>query len=76
VEDCIAKLKKADINTQRMIDCRHGQSQKDHSKQMSVLADICEQIKHSNDIFGVLIESNLGAGNQDINKKPLTYGQS
>lgn len=59
-----------------MIDCSHGNSQKDHSKQISVLADICEQIKHGNDIFGVMIESNLVAGNQDINKKPLTYGQS
>ncbi len=37
---------------------------------------ICEQISVSNDVFGVMIESNLVAGNQDINKKPLTYGQS
>ena len=30
----------------------------------------------SYDVFGVMIESNLVAGNQDINKKPLQYGQS
>ena len=76
VDDCIAKLKKAHINTKVMIDCNHGNSQKDHTKQITVLADICEQIKQSNDIFGVMIESNLVAGNQDINNKPLTYGQS
>ncbi|MFV9985190.1 MAG: 3-deoxy-7-phosphoheptulonate synthase [Francisella endosymbiont of Hyalomma asiaticum] len=76
VNDCIAKLKKAHINTKVMIDCNHGNSQKDHTKQITVLADICEQIKQSNDIFGVMIESNLVAGNQDINNKPLIYGQS
>ncbi|GAB4223755.1 MAG: 3-deoxy-7-phosphoheptulonate synthase [Francisella sp.] len=76
VDDCINKLKKAGINTKVMIDCSHGNSQKDHTKQFSVLKDVCEQISHSNDVFGVMIESNLVSGNQDINKKPLTYGQS
>ncbi|WP_150468277.1 3-deoxy-7-phosphoheptulonate synthase [Francisella sp. SYW-9] len=76
VDSCIAKLKKADLDTKVMIDCSHGNSQKDHTKQISVLADICEQIKTGNDVFGVMIESNLVAGNQDINKKPLAYGQS
>ncbi|ASG67804.1 3-deoxy-7-phosphoheptulonate synthase [Francisella halioticida] len=76
VESCIAKLKKADLDTKIMIDCSHGNSQKDHTKQISVLADICEQIKTGDDVFGVMIESNLIAGNQDINKKLLTYGQS
>lgn len=76
VDECIAKLKKADIDTKIMIDCSHGNSQKDHTKQQAVLADICEQIKASNDVFGVMIESNLVAGSQDINAKPLKYGQS
>ena len=76
VDDCIAKLKKADIDTKVMIDCSHVNSQKDHSKQKAVLADICEQISISNDVFGVMIESNLVAGNQNINIKPLKYGQS
>ncbi|QIW10292.1 3-deoxy-7-phosphoheptulonate synthase [Francisella sp. LA112445] len=76
VDSCVAKLKKADLDTKIMIDCSHGNSQKDHTKQISVLADICEQIKTGNDVFGVMIESNLVAGNQDINKKPLAYGQS
>lgn len=76
VDNCVAKLKKADLDTKVMIDCSHGNSQKDHTKQISVLADICEQIKTGDDVFGVMIESNLVAGNQDINKKPLAYGQS
>ncbi|MED7819794.1 MULTISPECIES: 3-deoxy-7-phosphoheptulonate synthase [unclassified Francisella] len=76
VDACVAKLKKAELDTKIMIDCSHGNSQKDHTKQISVLADICEQIKTGNDVFGVMIESNLVAGNQDIEKKPLKYGQS
>ncbi|AXA33958.1 3-deoxy-7-phosphoheptulonate synthase [Francisella adeliensis] len=76
VDECIAKLKKSGIDSKVMIDCSHGNSQKDHTKQNSVLENICEQIKVSDDIFGVMIESNLVAGNQDINTKPLTYGQS
>ncbi|MEY8703112.1 3-deoxy-7-phosphoheptulonate synthase [Francisella philomiragia] len=76
VDDCIEKLKKSEIDTKVMIDCSHGNSKKDHTKQISVLEDICEQIKTSNNVFGIMIESNLVAGNQDINNKPLTYGQS
>ncbi|KEI35706.1 3-deoxy-7-phosphoheptulonate synthase [Allofrancisella frigidaquae] len=76
VDECIAKLKKAGLDTKVMIDCSHGNSQKDHSKQKTVLTDICKQIAQSNDVFGVMIESNLVAGNQDINKKPLEYGKS
>ncbi|AJC49021.1 3-deoxy-7-phosphoheptulonate synthase [Allofrancisella guangzhouensis] len=76
VDECIAKLKKAGLDTKVMIDCSHGNSQKDHSKQKAVLADICKQIAQSNDIFGIMIESNLVAGSQDINKKPLEYGKS
>ncbi|QIV96112.1 3-deoxy-D-arabinoheptulosonate-7-phosphate synthase [Allofrancisella inopinata] len=76
VDECIAKLKKAGLDTKVMIDCSHGNSQKDHSKQKTVLTDICKQIAQSDDVFGVMIESNLVAGNQDINKKPLEYGKS
>jgi 3-deoxy-7-phosphoheptulonate synthase len=76
VDLSIEKLKKSGLDTKVMIDCSHGNSQKDHSKQKVVLADICQQIKTNNNVFGVMIESNLVAGNQNINKKPLEYGKS
>lgn len=76
VDECIAKLEKANIDTKVMIDCSHGNSQKDHNKQKVVLTDICKQISQSNNVFGIMIESNLKAGNQNINKKPLEYGVS
>jgi 3-deoxy-7-phosphoheptulonate synthase len=61
-----------------MVDCSHGNSQKDHTKQALVIDSLCEQISAGETaIFGTMIESNLLAGKQDLNNKDqLTYGQS
>ncbi len=61
-----------------MIDCGHGNSQKDHMKQLIVIDNLCEQILAGNrNIMGVMIESYLLAGRQDIVAgKALNYGQS
>jgi 3-deoxy-7-phosphoheptulonate synthase len=74
-----AKLLEANHLKQRiMIDLSHGNSQKDHNKQALVAANIAEQIsKGSQNICGVMIESNLMAGNQAlVEKENLNYGQS
>jgi 3-deoxy-7-phosphoheptulonate synthase len=76
VDDCIARLQKAGSDSKVMIDCSHGNSSKDYKNQKPVLENICEQISTSNNVLGVMIESNLVAGNQNIDKKPLVYGQS
>ncbi len=62
-----------------MVDCSHGNSNKDFRKQADVLRDIATQVKQgSSHIMGVMIESHLIEGNQkltdDLSK--LTYGQS
>ncbi|KDQ54479.1 hypothetical protein JAAARDRAFT_181914 [Jaapia argillacea MUCL 33604] len=50
-----------------MIDCSHGNSQKDHNNQPKVLADICDQlIAGDRNITGVMIESHINAGRQDV----------
>ncbi len=62
-----------------MIDCSHGNSNKDPSLQPLVLTDCKHQIIDGNrSIMGVMIESNLDAGNQPIPKDPaqLRYGVS
>jgi len=61
-----------------MIDCSHGNSYKDHNKQMDVANSLAEQINSGNQsIFGVMIESNLVEGRQNVEPgQPLTYGQS
>jgi 3-deoxy-7-phosphoheptulonate synthase len=62
-----------------MVDCSHGNSLKDHTKQCLVVESVIEQRKTSDHgIFGVMIESHLVAGNQPLkpNLSELTYGQS
>lgn len=50
-----------------MIDCSHGNSQKDHRNQPKVVEDICAQLRDGNStISGVMIESNINEGRQDI----------
>ena len=61
-----------------MIDCSHGNSQKKPENQVLVARDIAGQIAAGDTrIFGVMVESHLVAGRQDlIIGKPLQYGQS
>ncbi|KAH9454632.1 hypothetical protein MJO28_007625 [Puccinia striiformis f. sp. tritici] len=65
-----------------MIDCSHGNSSKDYRNQPKVIASICEQLSHGSDagaISGVMIESNINEGRQDIPKEGpmgLKYGVS
>ncbi|WP_371379187.1 3-deoxy-7-phosphoheptulonate synthase [Thalassotalea aquiviva] len=72
------QLRNANFPARVMVDCSHGNSEKDHNKQINVAGDISAQIKSgSTGIFGVMIESFLVAGNQKVEPgKPLTYGQS
>lgn len=61
-----------------VVDCSHANSQNDHKKQVSVAQTIAEQISSGNEnIFGVMLESNLYEGRQDIKKgQSLEYGVS
>ena len=61
-----------------MIDMSHANSDKDHNKQIKVCENICAQLRDREArIFGVMIESNLVAGNQKIGPpESMTYGQS
>lgn len=50
-----------------MIDCSHGNSQKDHRNQPKVAATIAEQIRNGEEgIVGVMIESHINEGNQKV----------
>jgi 3-deoxy-7-phosphoheptulonate synthase len=67
VAACEAELQKAGLIDNLMIDCSHGNSRKDPKNQLPVLRDIAEQIAEGNkSIIGVMLESNLEAGNQPI----------
>ncbi|MFT3991936.1 MAG: 3-deoxy-7-phosphoheptulonate synthase [Luteolibacter sp.] len=79
IDDVEAKLVKQGLPPYVMIDCSHGNSNKDYRNQPLVARDLAEQISAgSRAIASVMIESNIVAGNQklvpDLSK--LTYGQS
>ena len=78
VTDVSNLLIKNELSNNIMIDASHANSQKDHAKQKIVIKDIASQIsKGNNSICGVMLESNLVEGRQDIGKRDnLIYGQS
>ena len=50
---------------------------KDHKKQLDVINDVAKQLsKGESRIRGLMIESNLVEGNQNINDINLIYGKS
>jgi len=61
-----------------MIDCSHGNSRKDYRRQADVAGEVARQVESgSASICGVMLESNLVEGRQDlVPGKPLVYGQS
>jgi len=82
VSEFAAKLAKAALPQKIMIDCSHGNSQKQHSRQVQVAENIATQLESGSTsavIMGVMLESNLVEGRQDIppaGAAGLTYGQS
>ena len=64
---CAEELRKAGIVENIMIDCSHGNSRKNHTRQLDVLKDISKQLAADNtSIIGVMLESNIEEGNQPI----------
>jgi 3-deoxy-7-phosphoheptulonate synthase len=80
-----AALKHAGLAPRVMVDCSHGNSGKDPSRQPAVARDIGLQIRSgSGSIAGIMVESHLVAGRQKppasrVGERagaPLIYGQS
>ena len=78
VDQAVKELAAANVQTRLMVDCSHANSQKDHQKQIDVAEAVAEQIASGNEnLMGVMIESHLVAGRQDVEEgKELVYGQS
>ena len=78
VDQAVKELAVAKVQTRLMVDCSHANSQKDHQKQMDVAEVVAEQIAKGNkNLMGVMIESHLVAGRQDVEEgKELVFGQS
>lgn len=79
VMQSIRLLEKWKLPTRLLIDCSHGNSKRVYHRQADVLEDVVSQILEGNDaIRGMVLESNLFAGSQEIPADPssLKYGVS
>ncbi|TPX69938.1 hypothetical protein SpCBS45565_g02101 [Spizellomyces sp. 'palustris'] len=80
------QIKKAGLQPLLMVDCSHGNSRKDHRRQILVADDIAQQLSAASspdatadNIMGVMIESNLKEGRQNLpadGPAKLEYGVS
>jgi hypothetical protein len=62
-------LEKKGVRKSLMIDCSHGNSNKDHNNQPKVASAIAEQLCNGEEaIMGVMIESNINEGMSSSNK--------
>ena len=74
-----AALNKSGLQPRLVVDCSHGNSSKDHNLQPLVAENVVHQIQDGNgSILGIMLESNLGAGNQSSEqpKNQMQYGVS
>ncbi|KAJ3875143.1 3-deoxy-7-phosphoheptulonate synthase [Lentinula edodes] len=67
IKDAAKAISKKQQFASIMVDCSHGNSQKNHNNQPRVLQDVCDQLAAGErNITGVMIESNINDGRQDV----------
>jgi 3-deoxy-7-phosphoheptulonate synthase len=78
VHDAAVALAAEKLTPAVIVDCSHGNSEKDPARQAAVISDLCEQIEQGQAaIRGVMLESHLLEGTQAVVAgQHLTYGQS
>lgn len=79
IATCEAALKQAGVSANIMVDCSHANSLKQPARQPEVFDAVISQIERGNQsIIGLMLESNLQHGRQDIPDRleDLQYGVS
>ena len=78
VDAAASLLQKSGLRPQLMIDVSHANSDKQHQRQIDVVVDVAQQITLGDArIMGVMIESHLNEGRQDlVAGRPLQHGVS
>lgn len=66
IAHAIKSFHEVNIPPKIIVDCSHGNSGKDRTKQAAVFKSITEQMKTNDAIRGLMLESNLKAGKQNI----------
>ncbi|MCO4315157.1 3-deoxy-7-phosphoheptulonate synthase [Pectobacterium versatile] len=79
VAECEKQMQEAGLRPALMIDCSHGNSNKDYRRQPLVVESAIEQIKAGNrSIIGLMLESHLNEGSQSSEqpRSDMHYGVS
>ncbi|MFO8065588.1 MAG: 3-deoxy-7-phosphoheptulonate synthase [Spirochaetia bacterium] len=79
IDAACAVLQDAGVEPSLMVDCSHGNSRKDYTRQPGVLESVINQrAEGKREILGIMLESNLVQGRQPIPEDPgdLIYGCS
>jgi 3-deoxy-7-phosphoheptulonate synthase len=77
VDAVCRRLEQHGLPARLMVDCSHGNSERDPRRQALVAADVARQIAGgSTRLFGVMLESHLVEGRQEYRDGALVYGQS
>ncbi|WP_318375201.1 3-deoxy-7-phosphoheptulonate synthase AroF [Enterobacter sp.] len=79
VAHCEKEMTQAGLKPSLMVDCSHGNSNKDYRRQPAVAESVVAQIKDGNrSIIGLMIESNIHEGNQSSEqpRSEMKYGVS
>ena len=78
VKECQTALQAVNLSERVVIDCSHGNSLKQHQRQLQVVDDIAQQLSSpSHGIAGVMVESFIVEGRQDWQGSGKDcYGQS
>lgn len=79
IADCEQQMAAAGLAAALMIDCSHGNSNKDYRRQSEVALSALAQIKAGNrSIIGLMLESHIHQGNQssDQPRSAMQYGVS
>lgn len=79
VTQCEKEMEQAGLRPSLMVDCSHGNSNKDYRRQPAVAESVVAQIKDGNrSIIGLMIESNIHEGNQSSEqpRSEMKYGVS
>jgi 3-deoxy-7-phosphoheptulonate synthase len=78
IQQTVTSLNQLNLINRVLIDCSHGNSQKDHTQQLTVLRYLSNQLQQGNKhFFGVMLESHLTAGKQTWTPNhPINHEQS
>ena len=79
IADTIDTMQSHGLKNRVLVDCSHGNCQKEYARQKDVFHSVLEQYERGNHkILGMMLESNLEEGYQDLSESPsaLKYAVS